>query len=68
MMMKCVRNPANEMALVGMERDLSTADLRAIWGRFVGASVQSYERSILPHYERKSPTGLPSCYRSSISN
>ena len=25
-----VRNPANEMALVGMERDLSPADLRAV--------------------------------------
>jgi len=27
---KRVRNPANEMALVSMERDLSPADLRAV--------------------------------------
>jgi hypothetical protein len=54
------RNPANEMALVGMGRDLSPADLRAVRAG-IGAAILTY-------YGRKSPPGWPSCYRSSISN
>jgi hypothetical protein len=46
MMMKCVGNPANEMALVGMERDLSTADLRAMC-RGIGAELRTLHSDAL---------------------
>jgi PAS domain S-box-containing protein len=41
-----VRNPANEMALVGMERDLSPADLRAV-RRGIGAALRALYSDVL---------------------
>jgi Anti-sigma factor NepR len=40
------RNPANEMALVGMERDLSPADLRAM-RRGIGAELRTLYSDVL---------------------
>jgi Anti-sigma factor NepR len=41
-----VRNPANEMALVGMERDLSPADLRAM-RTGIGAELRTLYSDVL---------------------
>jgi len=41
-----VRNPANEMALVGMERDLSPADLRAVLTG-IGAELRTLYSDVL---------------------
>jgi hypothetical protein len=41
-----VRNPANEMALVSMERDLSPADLMAV-RRGIGAALRTLYSDIL---------------------
>jgi hypothetical protein len=41
-----VRNPANEMALVGMERDLSAADLMAV-RRGIGAALRTLYSGVL---------------------
>ena len=43
---KRVRNPANEMALVSMERDLSPADLRAV-RTGIGAALRTLYSDIL---------------------
>jgi hypothetical protein len=40
------RNPANEMALVGMERDLSRADLMAV-RRGIGAALRTLYSDVL---------------------
>ena len=40
------RNPANEMALVGMERDLSPADLRAVLTG-IGAELRTLYSDVL---------------------
>ncbi len=40
------RNPANEMALVGMERDLSPADLRAV-RTGIGAALRTLYSDVL---------------------
>ena len=40
------RNPANEMALVGMERDLSPADLRAV-RTGIGAELRTLYSDVL---------------------
>jgi hypothetical protein len=46
MLMKGVGNPANEMALVGMERDLAPADLKAA-RTGIGAALRTLHSDVL---------------------